>query len=770
MRGVRNYDDVVTQLMAAGLRPDLPLEITGELKRTKVDGDREKRGWYVLHELPGDGGGLIVGSFGIWRGSDNNATKVAISKDERGGMSPEQASALRDRLREDRKRAEAARKARAERAARRAESVWRKCLPTPPEDGACDYLTKKNVGAHGVRYTPGGGLAIAMHDAMGRVRGLQFVLDGERQAKTIRRIGRKKTYWPPGVSTTGNFFLIGSPRDLVLVVEGYATAATLHEASGHPVAVAFDAGNLAPVVKSLRKRYRDARILVCADDDYLTDGNPGITAASAAALSVQGAAWAAPVFTVDRAGRKLTDFNDLQALEGLLPVRAQIEARVDELGWTGGTVARDATDGGEGKPSFRFDLDVLMRDFTLIYGTDTVFDGQRKKVLGLGPLRSAAGKSLVRMWLEHPDRKIVDETGVGFDPAETDKNIACNLWAGWPSVPKRGSCERLLELLAYLTNHDPKQGPELFSWVMRWLAYPIQNPGAKMQTALLMHGPEGTGKNTFFNTVRGLYGRYGTQFSQVEVESKFNDWASGKLFAIGNEVVSRAELYHIQGRLKSMITESEWIINPKNLPTRQEANHCNFVFFSNRIDIAKLDPDDRRYCVIWTPPKLTEDFYVVVREELDNGGAAALHEELLGLDMTGFGAHTAPPYTAAKSDLVELSMDSTERFWRAWRDEHIDGIPFAPCRSTDLYDLYRLWAGREGIGRAAQKQTLLTALGKKSSVVKRQERFENGSGKEKKVVVYPAGDVDAPQGVHKGSWLGNMLHDFSVSVAAYRDD
>jgi len=528
---VKNYDDVVRQLFDFGLLPDMPLDVGGRLVRCRVDGDRERRGWYVLHELAGDDGGLVVGSFGIWRATDNNAQKVQIAKDAK--VTTEQLEAMRARMREDRRRADAARKKSAERAARRAELVWRKCLPTAPEEGACDYLEKKGVGAHGVRYTPEGALAIARHDAMGRVRGLQFILDGRRQADRIKRLGRNKSYWPPGVQTKGTYFLIGSPRDLVLVAEGYATAASLHEATGHPVAVAFDANNLRPVAEVLRHRYRDARILLCADDDYLTDGNPGVAAANAAAVAVVGAAWVAPRFADDRDGKKLTDYNDLHALEGLLSVREQIERKLDELGWGRGST-RHTTDGEGGREGFRFDLDVLLSDYTLIYEDETVFDGRLRKIIKLGALRSAAGKSLVRMWLEHPDRKIVEKHQVGFDPGGTEQRVRCNLWAGWPTEPKRGSCEQLQALLAYLCNEQKTEGPELFWWVMKWLAYPIQNPGAKMQTAILLHGPEGTGKNLFFNSIRRIYGPYGCSFSQVELESDFNGWASGKLFAIGN--------------------------------------------------------------------------------------------------------------------------------------------------------------------------------------------------------------------------------------------
>src|SRR5690606_16232770 len=151
-----------------------------------------------------------------------------------------------------------------------------------------------------------------------------------------KRHGRDKDFWPAGLAKQGHFFHLGpQPGDVLLVAEGYATAASLFEAYGLPVVVAFDAGNLLPVCQALPKRYKGTRLLVCADDDYLTEGNPGISKAQAAALAVSGA-WVAPTFAQDREGKKITDFNDLHEREGLHVVRAQVETRLRQLGWLGG--------------------------------------------------------------------------------------------------------------------------------------------------------------------------------------------------------------------------------------------------------------------------------------------------------------------------------------------------------------------------------------------------------------------------------------------------
>jgi phage/plasmid primase-like uncharacterized protein len=89
------------------------------------------------------------------------------------------------------------------------------------------------------------------------------------------------------------------------------TAASLHQATGLPVAMAFDAGNLGPVCKALRKAYPACMLVLCGDDDVATQGNPGRTKATAAALAAQGLA-------VFPAGLPTgaSDFNDMHQHHG----------------------------------------------------------------------------------------------------------------------------------------------------------------------------------------------------------------------------------------------------------------------------------------------------------------------------------------------------------------------------------------------------------------------------------------------------------------------
>ena len=153
------------------------------------------------------------------------------------------------------------------------------------ESGVSPYLVRKGVGGHGVRYAAGGWLLVPVRDASGELWNVQRIAPdkpADGPDKLFLKGGRKSGLW----------HCIGDPKNapVILVCEGYATGATLHEATGRPVAVAFDAGNLASVAQALRKAHPSAYLMICGDDDRETAAkigrNPGRDTAQAAAERV----------------------------------------------------------------------------------------------------------------------------------------------------------------------------------------------------------------------------------------------------------------------------------------------------------------------------------------------------------------------------------------------------------------------------------------------------------------------------------------------------
>ena len=275
----------------------------GRLHRSDADGKRGKGDATYLMHLDG----IPAGGFENWRdgmGWENWRADIGRT------LSPAEEAAHRAKLENNRRERELEEAKAKATARKRALSVF---------EGAalCEshpYTSRKGIQAHGARLL-GDRLVLPMRDVDGTVHSLQFI--DAQGSKRFLTGGRK----------AGCYFDIGEPSDVLCVAEGFATGASIHEATGHAVAVAFDAGNLVAVTKALRKKHPHLRLIVCADDDHLTPGNPGISKATEAAAT-NGAALAVPDFGTDRADGA-TDFNDLHQSAGLDAVRRCIEAAKD---------------------------------------------------------------------------------------------------------------------------------------------------------------------------------------------------------------------------------------------------------------------------------------------------------------------------------------------------------------------------------------------------------------------------------------------------------
>ena len=197
------------------------------------------------------------------------------------------------------------------RAAKQAADLWAEAK----EDAPCAYLDRKRVKAYGVRVARDGWLTVPLRDAEGVLWNVQ------RIAPTKPQAGPDKLLLP-GSRKTGLHHWCGDAAgaEVLLLAEGYATAATLHEATGWPCAMAIDAGNLVTVAKSLHQAHPTALIVVCADDDretaLRTGTNTGQASATAAATEVGGLV-VLPLGLPDDG----TDFNDLALHAGLEAVR-----------------------------------------------------------------------------------------------------------------------------------------------------------------------------------------------------------------------------------------------------------------------------------------------------------------------------------------------------------------------------------------------------------------------------------------------------------------
>lgn len=294
------------------LKGKLP-ELDGQLHRVPLKGRSEKDGAYCLY-----GNGVPAG----WAQNYSTGEKVKLVA---SGvvLSPEE----RERQqRERQERLEAAAKQRAyqhDAAAQRCEDRFKHFSPIITSA----YLADKGVKPYGVKQDKEN-LIVPMRNIDGEFRGFQAIgPDGTKAFAT-------------GIEKRGNFHLINEQeKDLssseIQICEGYATGASLHEATGLPVVVAFDSGNLLPVAEAIREKYPNAAITICADNDHANqrDGKPynvGVEKAKEAAQKVSGRV-KVPLFTNEEKAKGMTDFNDLHKSRGLNAVKAQTKSEEKEL-------------------------------------------------------------------------------------------------------------------------------------------------------------------------------------------------------------------------------------------------------------------------------------------------------------------------------------------------------------------------------------------------------------------------------------------------------
>lgn len=282
----------------AGLLPPEIIE-PGKLHRFPGIGKHNGNtaGWCKLFD---DG---LGGCFGDW----SCGLSESWQAERQRPLTAEQRKAWQQQLHEARCQANTEQLTQQQAASARAMEIWCAARPVKTDH---PYLIRKGIQPCGVRCYNG---ALVVPIREGEVlHSLQFIeADGQKRFLS-------------GGKVAGCYYLIGEIGNTgtLCIAEGFATAATVHVATGLPVLVAFNAGNLLPVARAIREMYPTLSLVFCADDDAKTVGNPGLTKATEAARAVSGAL-AVPDFGGDRPP-DVTDFNDMAALVGLEAVRDRV--------------------------------------------------------------------------------------------------------------------------------------------------------------------------------------------------------------------------------------------------------------------------------------------------------------------------------------------------------------------------------------------------------------------------------------------------------------
>ena len=387
-----NIEESFKQAMQrAGIETDASILADGNLHRLHVAGDRSgsKNGWYILHaDDP------AAGQFGCFkRGISETWSAKAfttLTTEEKIRFTAKMEASQRQRDDEVQKIQAACRAWCSEQWSHGKEAT-----------NAHPYLKRKGVHAYGLRLLRDS-LMVPLFDTAELIHGMQFIgPNGSKRFKT-------------GTVKLGHYFPIGKPtRSTLLICEGYATGASLHEATGYAVAVAFDAGNLRQVATALRQKFPDFRLIICGDNDQWGDINTGAIKATEAALAVAGTLIIA---NFKAATDKPTDFNDLHRAEGIEAVRGQVEQATNRRQGDG-KVAADR-------------IELVTQEKPLPFAFRRLSDVRAKPIRWLWPGRFARGKVAI----------LAGNPGLGKSQLTASMAAVVTTGGTWPV--DRTSCER----------------------------------------------------------------------------------------------------------------------------------------------------------------------------------------------------------------------------------------------------------------------------------------------------------------------------------------
>ncbi len=315
-------EDALLYMAEQELSCNDPLISDGMIHRYSADEKQNKRDeWYVGHEIISSQGNLhLVVIFGSWsndskhvyRSFDQNNSKQLYGTDELKELN-EIANTKKYYIDEEIKKAH-------EIIAQKTNGIWAQYADQAPSEAHLTYIKLKKIKQFpGVKFGNNQqgypALIIPLYNNSGEIRSLQFISvdnNSEMVYKNFFKGGEKK----------GNYHTIGnitSDTKALLVCEGYATGATIHEATNYPVVVAFDANNVAPVVEGIKQNFPSIPIIIAADNDAM-----GIKKANEAA-SIHGCKVLIPNFPSDRKGKECSDYNDLAAIVGIAEVKKQLD-------------------------------------------------------------------------------------------------------------------------------------------------------------------------------------------------------------------------------------------------------------------------------------------------------------------------------------------------------------------------------------------------------------------------------------------------------------
>jgi phage/plasmid primase-like uncharacterized protein len=532
------------------------------------------------------------------------------------------------------------------------------------------YLESKNIVIPGGVALDNGDLIIPLSNFKGQIINAQRIPN---------ELGKAKTFWVSGGDPRG-IYIFGTITDKVIIAEGFATAATLHETLGLPVVAAMTAHRLIDVTRGIRRKYKNAEIIIATDDD-VSSNNIGEAKARIAAKK-SAAKISLPIFDREVVGsdKSVSDWNDWARIYGKDNVKeaffknlkdpsaehtAENLRALDNL-----PIADPEADeitrlnsryffSFEGGKSFvyeeRYDrvtescelIRYKVDDFRKAYCNRFIFVEGKQRELG-------------DAWLHSPRRRQF-LGGVVFKPYNVDDPTQYNLFRGFLEPNPAGDWTLLRK---HLLDNICRGSTGLYEYLMDWMARLFQYPWLKGEVCIVMRGLEGVGKGILANAIKRICGRHGMAVTHSEqLVGKFNYHLKDMVFVFADEAFYAGDKKHTSV-LKSLITEPSIPIEGKMMHVESVDNYLHLMMASNEDWVVPAGKDARRFFVldVGDAKKQDSNYFNAIQKQLENGGYGAMLAELLARDISNFDVRRYPE-TEALNTQKNFSMPVVQSWW-----------------------------------------------------------------------------------------------------------
>lgn len=247
---------------------------------------------------------------------------------------------------------------------------------------------------------------------------------------------------------------------------------------------------------------------------------------------------------------------------------------------------------------------------------------------------------LGQWWLGHPERR--QYRGITFLPSG-DKviNQCLNLWRGWGVEPKAGDWSLIRDHIEVALAGGNK---EFADYIVRWIAWSIQNPDAQAEVALVLIGAKGAGKGTLVRCLQRIFGAHAFQVTSREhVIDKFNGHLQDCILFVADEAYWGGDKRCV-GRLQGMITEPTLPIERKGMDVFEVRNFLHVVMLAEPGWVIPAGRYERRYAAIAVSDARRGDraYFRALHRQIDEGGAAAMFYDLRMMDLDGWHPREIP--------------------------------------------------------------------------------------------------------------------------------